>query len=231
MSPPPESPPEQFDPTPILEVLERHRVQYVVVGGYAAVLHGAQRLTRDIDVVPATTHENLIRLAEALRELGARVRTDVVPEGLPFAASAESLAGLNMVNLVTAGGELDLTFRPSGTEGYEDLNRAATNRTVGTVEVRLAALADVIRSKEAAARNKDFLALPELYELAAGQDGVDPRTAAAFKARATAALNFPTSAAKARRQPSAPPSAQDRIAAARAALEAGRRQRHEGREV
>lgn len=133
----PQQPAGQFDAAPILEVLERHRVQYVVIGGYAAVLHGAQRPTEDIDVVPATTHVNLGRLAEALRELGARVRTDSVPEGLPFAVSAESLAGLKMANLVTPDGELDLTFRAGGTEGYEDLNRGATNRTVGTVEVRL----------------------------------------------------------------------------------------------
>ena len=215
---------------PILEVLERHRVQYVVIGGYAAVLHGAQRPTEDIDVVPATTHESLTRLAEALRELGARVRTDAVPEGLPFAASAESLAGLKMANLMTPDGELDLTFRPSGTEGYEDLNRAATTRTVGNVEVRLAALADVIRSKEAAARNKDFLALPELYELAAGQAGVETSTAAALQARATAARQFPTAAAAAPVQPRTPPSPQDRIAAARAALDAQRRQRDQGKE-
>ncbi len=111
------------------------------------------------------------------------MRTDVVPEGLPFAASAESLAGLKMANLVTPDGELDLTFRPGGAQVCEDLNRAATDRTVGTVEVRLASLADVIRSKEAAAREKDFRALPELYELAAAQDGVDPRTAGCLYGR------------------------------------------------
>ncbi len=44
------------------------------------------------------------------------------------------------------------------------------------MEVRLAALADVIRSKEAAAREKDCLVRPELYELVAGQDGVAPFT-------------------------------------------------------
>jgi len=66
---------EQFDPVPILAVLERHRVEYVVVGGYAAVIYGATRPTGDIDITPATTEENLARLAAALTELGARIRT------------------------------------------------------------------------------------------------------------------------------------------------------------
>jgi hypothetical protein len=99
----------QFDAEPILAVLERHGVEYVIVGGYAARMHGSARPTRDIDVTPATTVENLDRLSAALRELDARIRTDAVPEGLPFAASGESLVGQRMLNLQTRHGELDLT--------------------------------------------------------------------------------------------------------------------------
>jgi len=98
---------EQFDPVPILAVLERHRVEYVVVGGYAAVINGATRPTGDIDITPATTEENLARLAAALTELGARIRTDAVPEGLPFGVSAEPLQGVGMLNLRTVYGVLD----------------------------------------------------------------------------------------------------------------------------
>lgn len=91
----------QFDAEPILAVLERHGVEYVIVGGYAARMHGSARPTRDIDVTPATTVENLDRLSAALRELDARIRTDAVSEGLPFAASGESLVGQRMLNLQT----------------------------------------------------------------------------------------------------------------------------------
>jgi hypothetical protein len=79
----------QFDPEPLLAVLERHGVAYVLVGGYAARLHGSLRPTSDVDVTPATTEENLARLAAALTELGARIRTEAEPSGLAFAASAE----------------------------------------------------------------------------------------------------------------------------------------------
>ncbi|MFC7571771.1 nucleotidyltransferase domain-containing protein [Klenkia terrae] len=79
--------PEVFDAEPILAVLDRHGVEYVIVGGYAARVHGSTRPTRDVDVTPATTQENLDRLAAALRELDARIRTDAVPDGLPFSTS------------------------------------------------------------------------------------------------------------------------------------------------
>ncbi len=52
---------QQFDPRPILAVLERHCAEYVVVSGDVAVLPGAQRPTKDVDVVPAATQEHPTR--------------------------------------------------------------------------------------------------------------------------------------------------------------------------
>jgi hypothetical protein len=130
------------------------------------VIYGATRPTEDIDITPATTQENLARLAAALTELGARIRTEAVPEGLLFGVSAESLQGVGMLNLRTVHGVLDLTFTPAGTGGFDDLRRTATLRSVGRVRVRVAALEDIIRSKESAGRPKDQEALPELYRLA-----------------------------------------------------------------
>jgi hypothetical protein len=64
----------------------------------------------------------------------------------------------------------DLSFRPSGTQGYEDLNRGAEYRQLGSEVVRLASLADVVRSKEAAARGKDLAVLPTLRALLERQE-------------------------------------------------------------
>ena len=157
-----------FAPTAILTVLDRHQVRYVLVGGYAAQLHGATRPTTDIDVTPQPTRENLTRLSAALRELSARVRVAGVEGGLPFSTDATALAGMNELNLTTRHGDLDLTFTPSGTGGYDDLSRHAEHRLIGTVTVQVATLADIIRSKQAAARLKDLQALPELRALAQG---------------------------------------------------------------
>ena len=69
----------------ILECLERHQVRYVLIGGLGAVLHGSPIPTLDADICPARDLENLERTAAALVELGARIRTEDVPEGLMFA--------------------------------------------------------------------------------------------------------------------------------------------------
>lgn len=150
----------------VVTVLDRHRVEYVLVGGYAAMVHGARRPTQDIDITPATTHDNLSRLAAALQELRAGIRVDNVPEGLPFDTSAPALRGVRMLNLRTSYGDIDLVFEPAGTHGFDDLVARATARDVAGVVVQIASLEDIIRSKEAAGRAKDEDALPELYRLA-----------------------------------------------------------------
>ncbi len=159
-----------LDAPALLEVLQRHRVQYVVVGGYAAELHGSVR--RTVDVVLRTTADNLERLAAALRELQAKIRTEGLPGGLPFSPSGEATVGMTMLNLVTTHGELDLNFTPSGTSGYEDLHTGVTTFDVGRVQAQVASLADVIRSKSAAGRPRT--STPSLlHQLAGSNTGND----------------------------------------------------------
>lgn len=91
--------------------------------------------------------------------MGAGIRVNDIPDPLPFDTSAEALRGMQMLNLRTPHEDFDLTFDPAGVGGYPDLARSATPRLVDGVTVPLA---DIIRSKAAAARNKDPEALPEL---------------------------------------------------------------------
>src|SRR4029453_11420224 len=158
-----------FRPQEILRVLDRHGVRYVLVGGLAAVLHGATHVTTDVDVVPEDAQANLERLSEALRELHARIRTTGETHGIPFDRSGESLSRVRVWNLQTAMGDLDITFQPSGTRGYDDLRRDVVTMEIRGVEVPVASLADVVRSKEAAGRARDRAVLPALRELLARQ--------------------------------------------------------------
>jgi len=144
-----------FDPERILRALADHRVRYVLVGATAARLQGFPRLTADADITPARDIENLGRLAAALRELGARVYTEPVPEGLPFSCDAATLARANLWNLVTEAGRVDVVFQPSGTAGFEDLTRSAITFQVFGVEIRAASLGDILRSKLASNRPQD----------------------------------------------------------------------------
>jgi len=151
------------DPLEILRALEEHGVRYVLIGAAAARLAGAPVVTEDIDVAPATDRANLERLAAALRQLGARLRSAADPEGVPFPADAELLASADTWTLSTTAGDLDLCFAPAGTRGYGDLRREATRERLGEgLDVIVASLRDVIRSKEAAGRDKDLAQLPLL---------------------------------------------------------------------
>ena len=84
---------------------------------------------------------------------------------MPFDHAPESLARVRIWNLVTDHGNLDITFVPSGTRGYDDLVRDVDPKTVREIPVPVASLADIVRSKEAAGRDKDRLALPVLRRL------------------------------------------------------------------
>jgi hypothetical protein len=159
-----------FDPIPILEVLSRHGVRFVVIGGYAAVLHASPFLTSDVDITPEQSQENLERLSRALTALHARVFTATEPEGIPFSHTGSSIGENAVWNLVTDFGRLDISFVPDGTKGFPDLDRGASRGTIDGVELRVASLADVIRSKQAANRPKDQRVLPTLREILAARN-------------------------------------------------------------
>ena len=145
--------------------LDRHGVRYVLIGGLAAVLHGSPLPTLDADICPATDPDNLQRLAAALEDLDARIRTPDVTEGVPFPRDAAFLAEVSLLNLTTRLGDLDLAFAPAGTQGFVDLSGQAIPMVIRGVTVRVARLEDVIRSKEAANRPKDHRTLPVLRQL------------------------------------------------------------------
>jgi hypothetical protein len=164
-----------FDPDEILRVLHRHRVEFVLIGGMAATLHGSDIVTFDLDVSPKSTRDNLERLASVLRELGASLRVEGEPSGVAFDAHAELLERMQVLNLATRAGDLDIVVRPAGSTGYDDLRRDAIAISISGVPILVASLADIIRSKEAANREKDRAVLPALnrlqMRLAADDDG------------------------------------------------------------
>ena len=149
----------------IVDVLNRQGVRYVVIGTFAAIAQRAPiPATRDIDLTPESSTENLARLSKALKELGARIRTDAVDGGLPFDHDGRSLAASASWNLICPYGEFDISFVPSGIAGgYEELALKAHRMRVDSIDVVVADLSDVIRSKEAAGRPKDVQVLPILY--------------------------------------------------------------------
>jgi hypothetical protein len=164
---------DEFDPDRILATLDAHGVEHVLVGGFAARAHGASRPTADIDCVPDTDDDNYERLAAALRELGARLRvggmSDAEARRLPVVIDARTLRNFGNSTWMTDAGALDLLVElrdgDGGRHSYADLSTRAVPHDVGGIVVRLAALDDIVASKEFANRQKDNEALPELREL------------------------------------------------------------------
>lgn len=155
-----------FDPVQICQIFNEEGVAYVVVGGFASVVHGSSLPTQDIDVVPSRQRENLDRLGRALQRMNAMIRTggDPVPASIdgPFLANMPV-----MLNLVTDLGDIDLTFAPSGgLGGFEEWSAHALSVEIAEgLYVRIASLDDIIHSKRAANRPKDQMALPYLESL------------------------------------------------------------------
>ena len=159
-----------FDAERLLATLHECGVRFVLIGGMAAIMHGDVGVTLDVDIVPDPSLRNLDALAAALRALDARIRTEGEHEGLPFDVSGKLLANLTpdgISSLTSNATDLDLTFRPSGTAGYGDPKRDAIEIATDdgeTIRIWVSSPADIIRSKEAAGREKDRNALRRLLE-------------------------------------------------------------------
>src|SRR5471030_2767108 len=97
-----------YRPDKLLEVLERHGVDYVVIGGLAAELRGSPYATRDVDVTPARTKANFTKLAAALRELDAKLRVPGLDEPIEVPLDQNSFEQGTTWTYVTKHGYLDV---------------------------------------------------------------------------------------------------------------------------
>ena len=186
MAPPPDpADGPALDLRRIIQTLDRHDVEYVIVGGAAALGFGASRVTADADCVARRSTANLGRLADAMRALNARLdvegMTDEEAKQLPVQFDAKMLAGSQISTWMTDAGGLDVLAdipdRGGQRLGYDQLaERAQLVTTTDGIALRVAALEDIIASKEWADRPKDHEALGELYQL---RDAVAARDVAA----------------------------------------------------
>nr|MBA2600072.1 hypothetical protein [Actinomycetota bacterium] len=147
----------------VLEVLIRREVQFVLIGGLAARLHGSPTVTIDVDICPAGDTHNLDRLVEALREMDAQLRS--VNETVPFTLDLKTLEGSMNLTLMTSRGALDVLGEPAGTDGYRELAANAITLDVEGLPLKVASLDDLMRMKEASGRPKDRIELEVLGAL------------------------------------------------------------------
>jgi hypothetical protein len=161
-----------FDPERLLETLARHRVRFVIIGGFAARLLGSPTLTNDLDICYARDPKNLAALAAALIELEAILRRAPdgatlrgAPEGLPFRPDPPTLAAGDHFTLSTSAGNLDCIGTPAGSSGFPDLIAGAAEMKIGRTRVFVVSLEDLIQMKKASGRPKDRVELEILGAL------------------------------------------------------------------
>jgi hypothetical protein len=149
-----------FSPRALLRRLVDGGVDFVVVGGVAAVARGSAAFTQDLDISYAPEQENLDRLGRVLVDLGARLRG--VTDEVPFILDGQTLRRTRVLTLDTRIGLIDLLAEPDGAPEYRRLSERATRELIGGVEVQVASLEDLIAMKKAAGRPKDLVAVEEL---------------------------------------------------------------------
>jgi hypothetical protein len=157
-----------FEPLAMLETLCRHDVAFVLIGGLAGSAHGSPSITRDLDVCYQRARENLGRLAEALRDMDAKLRGG--DDDVPFLLDAETLRAGDCFTFTTRYGDFDILGTPSGTRGYDDLMESAQEMDFDGLTVAVCSLDDLIAMKQAAGRLKDRI---EVQVLGALRDEIE----------------------------------------------------------
>ena len=158
-----------FDPLTILSSLRD--VEYMVVGGFAAVLYGAPTITGDLDIMPADDIENMVHLAKVLATLHTVVREprstgrrlEVTTHLLTETAASASFGG--QLRTRTTAGPLDILWRLHDGRGYSDLVSQSCLLSEDELRVRVIGLDDLIDVKTAIDRPQDRAALPYLHEI------------------------------------------------------------------
>ncbi len=153
----------------LLELLSTSGVQFVVVGGTAAVLHGSSTATYDLDVAMPFTRENCQRLLAAVSSIHPRLSH--TPDKRPLALDADALAKFKNLYLTTDAGRLDVLGSLPPLPDLAQVMASAARMDVGGIEVRVVSLEDLILVKSSMNRPKDAQVAAELRAIAATRRG------------------------------------------------------------
>jgi predicted nucleotidyltransferase len=155
--------PPPLDLARLLRALDAHGVEFVVVGGLAAIAHGARRMTLDLDIVPRPDAANYERLADAVRQLDVEGETVVDGSFRELdPRDGVDLARAGNVTLRTGAGRLDLLNAALASPPYDELSAGSTHAMIAGVAVRVVGFDDLIAMKRALGRPRDLQDIADL---------------------------------------------------------------------
>lgn len=159
-----------FDPLGALETLLANDVDFVLIGGLAARLHGSPTVTDDLDISHDKERANLERLAASLTQMNARLRLPDPAERVRVKLDWRLLHAADNFTFTTDFGALDCLASPAGIESYSELSRRAVRMDLEGMPIHVASIDDLMAMKKAAGRRKDLI---ELEILGALKDEID----------------------------------------------------------
>jgi len=146
-----------------IQALVDEKVEFVIIGGWSAILNGSAYSTDGLDVCSSRKSDNLRRLARALAPYHPSLRG--LPKALPFVWDHATLRNGTVFTLDTDLGKIDLLAEVAGLGTYEDVAAGSVVTKVFGRQVRTLDLKSLIRAKRAAGRDKDLMVLLELESL------------------------------------------------------------------
>jgi predicted nucleotidyltransferase len=147
----------------LIQALVDAGVEFVIIGGWSAILHGSSYATRDLDLCFSRNRANLQKLVKALAPFHPTLRE--LPPGLPFVWDETTLRNGTLFTLSTDLGGVDLLGEVLGIGSFEQVKDVSTEVDVFDRKIWTLSLRALIQAKKAAGREKDLQILPELQGL------------------------------------------------------------------
>jgi hypothetical protein len=147
----------------LVQALADAGVEFVIVGGWSAILHGSSYTTQDLDLCFSRSRANIQKLVKTLEQFHPKLRD--FPDGLPFVWDEATLRNGTLFTLSTDVGSLDLLGEVLGIGDFAQVRAASIQVEAFGRQIWTLDLPALIRAKEAAGRQKDLAILPELKGL------------------------------------------------------------------
>jgi predicted nucleotidyltransferase len=156
-----------FNPERLITLLDQNHVRYVIIGGIAAEIHGAEQKTGDVDICYDRNADNIESLISAIKQLSPRLRGQNLPKDLPFNFDSATIKnGLNFT-LSTDAGDLDLLGFVEGLGDFQDAFHASEEITLYGIACRVLNIDALIAVKRKINRPKDRAVILELEAIKA----------------------------------------------------------------